>query len=71
MSVCAGVVIRGKQNATVGGMGQTGLTALARLHFLIYKFVSLGYLGLRSVGFRAFRPDKGTNSSESNPVSQV
>ena len=54
MSVCAGVVIRGKQNGTVGGMGQTGLTALARCHFLTYQFVSLGYTGLRSVGFRAF-----------------
>lgn len=60
-----------KRNATVGGMGQTGLTALARLHFLTYQFVLLGYMGLRSVGFRAFCPDKRTNSSESNPVSQV
>lgn len=71
MNVCAGVVIRGKQIATVAVMGQTGLTALARLHFLIYQFVSLGYIGLRSVGFRAFCTDKRTNSSENNPINQV
>ncbi|XP_075565578.1 LOW QUALITY PROTEIN: rap1 GTPase-GDP dissociation stimulator 1 [Pelecanus crispus] len=47
-------------------MGQTGLTVLARLHFLNYQFVSLGYTGLRSVRFRTFCPDERTNSSESN-----
>lgn len=52
-------------------MGQTGVTVLGRLYFLTYQFVTLGYIGLRSVGFRAFCPDKITDFSESNTVSQM
>lgn len=52
-------------------MGQTGLTALGRLHLLTYQFVTLGYIGLRCMGFRAFCPDKITNFSESNVVSWI
>lgn len=52
MSVCAGVVIRGNQNAAVGGMGQTGLTALARLHFLSVCVVRV--CGIKVSGIQGF-----------------